>query len=265
MVPDALSQKQSIFPPDSAIWRFSREHVLVLGGPAAAILQIAHPEVALGVARHSDFRNDSLSRLIRTLHAVYTITFAPREEVEAIAAHVRRSHAKVQGEVPQRYSAFSLDAQMWVLATLVQLGMESYERFIGPVTRADRESHYRDMRIFGTYFGLPEDFGPQDWRSFSTYYEAMIHGPLLASLPVSAELAHHVAYPRRPSALRALWPVSGAMAREFLPSPVREKLGLPRTAESRLVLASATALIRAVLPALPDRIRFAAQYLRATG
>lgn len=265
MIPDALSQNRSIFPPDSAIWRFSREHVLVLGGPAAAILQIAHPDVALGVARHSDFQNDSLSRLRRTLDAVYTITFAPRAEVEAIAAQVRRSHAKVQGDSPQRYSAFSLDAQMWVLATLVQLGMESYERFIGPVSVADREAHYRNMRVFGTYFGLPEDFGPQDWRSFAAYYDAMIHGPLLASLPVSAELAHHVAYPRKPIALRALWPVSGAMAREFLPSPVREKLGLPRTAESRLVLASSTALIRAILPALPDRIRFTAQYLRAIG
>ncbi len=64
------------------------------------------------------------------------------------------------------YSAFSLDAQMWVLATLIQLGTQSFERFVGPLTQADRESHYHDMRIFGTFFGLPVDYGPQTWGNF---------------------------------------------------------------------------------------------------
>src|SRR5690606_37813674 len=55
-----------------AMWRITREQVLLLGGPSAAILQIAHPTVALGVAHHSDFRADTLGRLRRTLDAIYT-------------------------------------------------------------------------------------------------------------------------------------------------------------------------------------------------
>lgn len=261
ITPHALPADASIFPSDSAIWRISREHALVLGGPAAAILQIAHPQVAQGVAEHSDFKNDSLSRLIRTLDAVYTITFSPRAEVEAMAARVRKSHAPVHGDKPMRYSAFSPDAQMWVLATLIQLGTQSFERFVGPLTLADREAHYHDMRIFGTFFGLPVDFGPQTWNQFSAYYDEMLQGPLLASLPISRELAHHVAFPRKPAFLRAVWPISGLITREFLPSPARERLGF--TAPSRFASQLIDQTIAGVLPFLPPDLRFTPHYLAA--
>ena len=253
-----------MFPPDSAIWRITREHVLLLGGPAAAILQIAHPQVALGVAAHSDFRNDSLGRLRRTLDAVYTITFAPRSEVEAMAARVRSTHARVQGQTPQRYSAFSPDAQMWVVATLVQLSIEMFGRFVTPLSASACDSFYRDMRVFGVFFGLPVSHGPQSWSEFSDYYHGILEGDLLGSLPISAELARHIAYPRRPALLRALWPLSGLAAREFLPSPLREKLGLPGTPATRLGLAVLDAVLPAVIPVLPPSWRFAKKYRQAS-
>jgi len=245
------------------MWRISREHALLLGGAAAAILQVAHPVVALGVARHSDFRNDTLGRLRRTLDAVYTIAFAPRREVEVMAERVRASHARVRGETPRRYSAFSPEAQMWVLATLVQLSVEMYERFVGPLSAEDRLAYYGDMRVFGRYFGLAEDYGPQTWAEFSCYYSDMLSGDLLASLPVSRELAWHVAHPGKPFALRLLWPLSGALAREYLPSPVREKLGLPSTPASRLTAAMVQAVLPGLLPGLPPQVRFAPRYLQA--
>ncbi len=259
----ALTKNASLFPSDSAIWRISREHVLLLGGPAAAILQIAHPQVALGVAEHSDFRNDSLGRLQRTLEAVYTITFAPRIEVEAMAALVRAKHARVQGETPQRYSAFSPDAQMWVVATLVQLSVEMFRRFVGPLTASDCEAYYQDMRVFGGFFGLPLGYGPQNWDEFSKYYAEMLNGDLLGSLPLSSELARHIAYPRRPALLRALWPLSGTVAREFLPPLLREKLGLPGTASSRLGLAVLEAVLPGLIPVLLPSWRFAKKYRQA--
>ncbi|MEI6340080.1 MAG: oxygenase MpaB family protein [Verrucomicrobiota bacterium] len=262
---EAFTQNPSLFPSDSAIWRITREHVLLLGGPAAAILQIAHPQVALGVAAHSDFRRNSLGRLRRTLDAVYTITFAPRAEVETMAERVRASHARVQGETPQPYSAFSPDAQMWVVATLVQLSIEMFGRFVAPLKATECEAFYHDMRIFGVFFGLPFSHGPQSWAEFTKYYAGMLAGDLLGNLPVSAELARHIAYPRKPAHLRVLWPLSGSAAREFLPSPLREKLGLPRTTASRLAAATMDALLPGLIPLLPPGLRFARKYRLASG
>ncbi len=261
--PQSQIKNSSIFPPDSAIWRITREQILLLGGPAAAILQIAHPEVAHGVSAHSDFRRDALGRLHRTLEAVYTITFSPRSEVEALAAHIHAIHAKVRGTRPEAYSAFSPGAQMWVLATLIQMSVDIFERFVAPLTQADREAFFADMRIFGRYFGLSTEYGPQDWQSFTAYYDEMLNGDVLASLPVCRELAQHIAFPKKPVILQPLGPISGFLTEEFLPSPVREKLGFQRTGGTRFCASLLDQIAPRILPLLPAPVRFARQYRQA--
>ena len=54
-------------PGHSVMWRINREAVLLGAGPAALLLQMAHPLVAEGVAQHSDFQGDPFGRLRRTL------------------------------------------------------------------------------------------------------------------------------------------------------------------------------------------------------
>lgn len=256
-------QNSAIFPPDSAIWRITRERVLLLGGAAAAILQIGLPEVALGVARHSDFRNDTLGRLHRTLEAVYVITFGAPGEARDMAERVRQAHAKVRGEDPRRYSAFSPDAQMWVLATLIQLSLEVFERWIAPLDAEEHESFYRAMRIFGEWFGLPRTHGPGNREEFASYYQAMIEGPELFSLPESRELARHIAFPEKPYILRGLWPISGYLAAEFLPDSCRGKAGLEHAAGHRLFAAMCDAVVPSAVRCMPGGMRFVPQYRNA--
>ena len=135
---------EGVFPSDAQIRRLSRENALLLGGPAAAILQVAHPEIAAGVAAHSNFRADALGRLRRTLDAVYTITFATRDEAEAVRRRVAAVHAKVRGSQPVSYDAFSPAAQMWVLATLIGSAMGSRREATAPIANllaAARHQH----------------------------------------------------------------------------------------------------------------------------
>jgi uncharacterized protein (DUF2236 family) len=73
------------------------EAVLLLGGPRALILQVAHPQVAAGVAQHSNYRTDPWGRLLRTLDASLTIGFGSPEESRAAARALRRAHARVTG------------------------------------------------------------------------------------------------------------------------------------------------------------------------
>jgi uncharacterized protein (DUF2236 family) len=252
------AEKKSLFGSDSVIWRVNRENILLLGGPAAAILQNAHPQVALGVAGHSNFREDTLGRLRRTLDAVYTVTFAPLSEVEAMAAQVRAIHARVRGEHPQRYSAFSPDAQFWVLATLVMLSVQIYEEFIATLTLEEKDQFFREMKVFGKYFGLPESYGAQTWGEFLSYWDAMVQGDELAALPISRELARHIAYPEKPIWLRPGWVISGHATREYMPSPLREKLGFTaNTDASRKLFRTG---VKSLLPLLPPVVRYVPRY-----
>ena len=70
--------------------RHGAEGVLLLGGGAAILLQLADPRVARGVARHSGFRERPLDRLFGTLDYVYAVGFG---DDELAAAAVRAVNA----------------------------------------------------------------------------------------------------------------------------------------------------------------------------
>src|SRR4051794_3350017 len=59
---------RGLYGPGSEAWALNREAMLLLGaGPRALLLQLAHPQVAAGVADHSDFSVDPWARLRGTL------------------------------------------------------------------------------------------------------------------------------------------------------------------------------------------------------
>jgi len=107
-------------------------------GPAAAILQIAHPKVAHGVARHSNFKSDALGRLTRTLADVNSIAFGTRAEAEETKKRLFAMHSKVRGtsESGVDYHALDQDLLIWVLATLVMASVEGHELVYGPIDLA---------------------------------------------------------------------------------------------------------------------------------
>src|SRR5688500_8718660 len=90
-------EKELVFAPTSAMWKIVRHRSILLHGPAAAVLQIAHPRVGLGVMEHSRFADSPLGRLERTLDAVNTIAFGTWEEAQVAARRVARRHSTVRG------------------------------------------------------------------------------------------------------------------------------------------------------------------------
>jgi uncharacterized protein (DUF2236 family) len=252
------------------MWRINRERFLLLGGPAAAILQVAHPRVALGVAEHSDFRRDALGRLHRTLDAVYAIAFGTREEAEGVSHRVAGIHERVQGDAakaglppPPQYSAFELDVQFWVLATLVATSVNLYERIGRKLNSAEKDEFLRDMKTFGEFFGLPCDYGAATWTEFESYYRNLTRSEQLASLPLCREIAANVARPRSP---RWLWIATAPfqfLTIELLPEPLREKLGFRSTSLTRFCMRATEKILRMLLPIAPRALRFVPRYRKA--
>src|SRR5687767_14639148 len=129
------------------MWRVSRESsIMLLGGRAASLLQIAHPLVAAGVADHSDYRTDAYGRLRRTLDAMYTIVFESEDEARETVAHIEHIPSFVKGTSPDgvEYSALDPKLKMWVQATLVSTSVKVYRHFVGSLSEDDIEQYYRD-------------------------------------------------------------------------------------------------------------------------
>src|SRR5436309_8596940 len=95
-IPGAMGDA-GLFGPGSVTWRVNREGALLLGGGRALLLQVAHPLVAAGVAAHSRFRSEPLTRLRRTLDRMLTIVFGDAVEALAAVRDIERVHSRVRG------------------------------------------------------------------------------------------------------------------------------------------------------------------------
>ena len=234
----------------------------LLFGPAAVLLQVAHPRVAQGVADHSDFRDDALGRLRRTLSTVNRIAFGTVTEAEEMRARLNAVHGGVKGRTsegmagPRGYSAFEPDLLMWVLATLIDASIKGYEFVWEPLGRERRERFYRDFRRFGTYFGLGEEVGPSDYGEFVVYYEEMLAGDLLGSHPLCAEVSAAVVRPQKPWRDRMLGKMVDFLPIETVPATIRERLGLESTRWSRLRMAMLKRAAPVAFRVLPKRLTY---------
>lgn len=247
------------------MWKVNRERITLLGGPAAAVLQVAHPKVARGVAEHSDFRNDSHGRLKRTLAAVYAIAFGTRHEVLRVAEQVHKMHARVKsdGNSGSSYSAFDADAQMWVLATLVSGAVGMYEQFVGSLTVQEKNAYFSDMRIWGELFGLDQAYGPQNWREFQSYYDGMITGDVLGSEDICASVAQRVTFPENPWLFRIATRPLEYLVTEMIPEPLLGRLRLRSKFWTQIAWSASKAVLPAVYAVAPDGLRYPVEYLRA--
>ena len=258
-----------LFSPDSEMWRINRYWSGLIFGPASVLLQIAHPRVAQGVVDHSDFRNETLGRLGRTLRSVNRIAFGTRSDAEKLRAHIAHIHDGVQGEVsegmagPHRYSAVEPDLLLWVLATLIDASIQGYELIHGVLADSRRERFYLDMRRFGSFFGLEESYGPQDYRSFDRYFQEMLGSDLLGSHPLSAEVAEGVVHPRSSWGTRILGLMSDFLAVECVPVSVASRLRVRRTPWSRVRIRVFRWLAPRLFTWLPARLRYYPESYRA--
>lgn len=251
-----------LFGPGTAAWRVGRERALLLAGPAALLLQVAHPLVGAGVAAHSDFTADPLRRLRGTLGAVLTVTFGDREQAHGAAGGVARRHAPVRGDLPEgsgafpagtRYAAQDAALAQWVWATLVWSALRATEAVVRPVPAPERDAYVRDMVRFGRLFGVPAD-APDDAAALDAYVQDQLDH-VLAVGPTAHALAERILRPQPPLLPRALRPVPPLLAAALLPAGVRTAYGLPWRRRERVAWALLRGLLRATVPLLPPVVR----------
>jgi uncharacterized protein (DUF2236 family) len=262
-----------LFGPGSEVWRIGRERVLLAGGAAALLLQVAHPLVAAGVAEHSDFPRRAFDRLRSTLDATLRITFGDTEQAEGAVAQVRATHDRVRGSLASAigpypagtpYDAADPELALWVHATLVQTALDTFQRFVRPLTAAEQARYYRDTKAFGELFGATDEVMPRTYQDFRAYFDDMIWGPRLAVGDAGRALAEDILRPPLPAPAAAAGPLHRVLSTGLLPPRIRSAFGFPWRARDRSVFSGLAASSRTSVPLLPAALRFWPHYRTAT-
>lgn len=245
--------------------RIDREAVLLLGGRRSLLLQLAHPLVAQGVADHSNFRNDRIGRLLRTVDLSLTMVFGDEQASMQAVNQINAVHRSVHGFMPEAvgrypagtpYTAEDPGLLLWVYATLVESAITSYSRFVSPLSEAERSAYYHGSIETATRFGIPPKLIPEDYQTFLHYFQNMIDGDELAVGTAGREAADAILYPSvRAIPKRFLDPLN-LITIGTLPKRIRDLYGLrwnlARAAALRALTAAAPTFVRM----LPPRLRF---------
>ncbi len=171
---------------------------MVLSGPRALLLELAHPLVAAGVANHSDFRRRPWGRLFRTVGVMTALNFEPHRQARSAVQHTRRCHSRVQGRLAEDvgpylagtpYRADDPLLQLWVLATLIDSILVTYDLLVRPLSLDEKDAYYASALHLGRAFGLPPELMPPTYEDFQCYMDSMLNSDQLSVGDTAREVA----------------------------------------------------------------------------
>jgi uncharacterized protein (DUF2236 family) len=251
---ERLVATDGFFSPESLVRRLGNSPVTpFLGGGPAVLLQVAHPLVAAGVVDHSGYDHDLWRRLVRTLRALYLITFGDKEEAEQAGAAVQAVHVRVRGMTREQlgpfpagteYSASDPDLMLWVHATLVYASLAAYERFVCPLSALERERYLAEMNLVARLFGVPAHVLPSTYSAFREYFRSQLASDVITVTAPAREVASVILTSPMPAPLRLLVPAHRLATARLLPSRLRDEYGLRWSGTRELALPLAGRAVR---------------------
>lgn len=240
--------------------RHGAEGVLLLGGGAAILLQLADPRVARGVAQHSGFRDRPLDRLLGTLEYVYAIGFGDEEIVAATVRTVNARHRPVRGAAVDgrpAYSAFEPDAQRWVASTLLAVALELHERLWGPLDDDTADAIVRGYAPIGLRLQAGRAGWPTTRAEFDAWWAERLAGLDVGDDARSVARTLLSGTSALPFGTGALLPLVRLITAALLPPDLRRAYGFRWTPRVERVAHAWLSGIAAVWPFLPRILRHA--------
>lgn len=248
------------FGPTTITWKLYREPYTIVGGVRALLLQVAHPAVAEGVARYSNFKSDPFGRGFRTFKAMARIYFGDRQQADQTAMRLHHIHSGVKGAVGQKtFVATDPDLLLWVLATLTETTIQVFERMPIQDLPADwREQFYEESKITARLMGIPDEAYPKDLTAFRAYFDSMLHSDLLGSTQACHDIAQAIVrHPKAPGK----W--LDRFAAGWMPAPLCARLGITTRPDSEQRLARLFRRAHQLFRLIPRALRYNPAYHQA--
>lgn len=147
----------SFLGPDSVHWRIYKNPIaLGVGGVAAVLLEFADARIRSGVWDHSTYKADPIGRSRRTGMAAMVGVYGPQDAARRVIQGVTNMHARVSGATPGGDGYRALDPELldWVSATAGYGFLTAYDRFVSPVSEADKTRFYAESAPVARLYGV---------------------------------------------------------------------------------------------------------------
>ena len=222
------SGERSLQHPSSLQWRiFKNQVALGIGGVAAVLMEFADARIRSGVWDHSTYKADPIGRSKRTGIAAMVGCYGPESAARRVIQGVTNMHARVQGQTPKGEAYKALDPELldWVAATAAFGFLNAYDRFVSPLSDAEKDRFYRDGAVVARLYGANNT--PRTQGEFLAFMERL--APRFEPHPIVTEFLDIIQSGKAaPNVPRFLHRALARASVSILPPLVREKLALGR-------------------------------------
>ncbi|EGX96742.1 hypothetical protein CCM_01400 [Cordyceps militaris CM01] len=227
------------------------DDIFVLGAQYAILCQWAHPGLAIGSYKRSNFKTRVVNRLQTTLRFLNAAVYGTTEDKETIFSVIHKYHAPVHGE---GYDANDPELHKWTAATLFVSMIVIHELIFGKLPREKEEALLRQAAVYGTSLRMPPEMWPDSLDAFWAYWDHNI--ATLEITPEARSLCHDLMHPENlPFALAALSPLARLVTANVLPPRLAMEYDMEPTAASRALFGTFTYAMATVYPLLPLSMR----------
>jgi uncharacterized protein (DUF2236 family) len=251
--------------PDSVSWQvFKNPVALAVGGICAVLLEFADARIRSGVWDHSVFKTDPIGRSKRTGTAAMVGVYGPQAAARRVIQGVTNMHARVKGETPSGESYRALEPELldWVSATASYGFLIAYDRFVRPLSDADKLRFFAEGEPVARLYGVQTPI--RSLADFDTMLQHLL--PRFEPHPINTEFLGIMKSGRAaPGVPKSLQSSVVHAAVDILPPAVRKRLGLGHeydlTAGGRLAVRSVARIAELV----PDTFGAPAQACERLG
>ena len=212
--------------PDSVSWQvFKNPIALAIGGVAAVLLEFADARIRSGVWDHSVFKTDPIGRSKRTGTAAMVGVYGPQAAARRVIQGVTNMHSKVEGTTPsgEAYKALDVELLDWVSATAGFGFLTAYDRFVKPVSDADKKRFFEEGVPVSRLYGVQNPI--RSLEDFDAMLQKLL--PRFEPHPINTEFLDIMCSGRAaPGVPKGLQSALVHAAVDILPKAVRERLEL---------------------------------------
>lgn len=227
------------------------DDIFLMAGHFAILCQWAHPGLAKGTAKHSNFGSRIPQRPRNTSRFLNAAVYGNPEEKKAITSVIHQYHARVKGD---GYDADDPELHRWTAATLFVAILIVQETFFRKLDRGEMLQVYKECSVFGASLRMPPDMWPDTLEDFWKYWNHNIE--TLEVTPMARELSHQLLYPvNLPLWMRLQIPFARLLTTHWLPARLTREYGIEVSQWSRSMYHLTVAGICFFYPQLPEGIR----------
>jgi uncharacterized protein (DUF2236 family) len=235
--------------------------VAFMAGPANVAMQLGWPEVGYGVVESKVTTGRAnlhpFKRFRTTIGYLGIVLLGSHEQRVAYREAINGQHRQVRStaDSPVKYNAFDRELQLWVASCLYYGSIDAITRMHGPLTREEELVLLRAGARFGTTLQVPPEMWHQSPEGFWAYWEAG-----LARVSIDRRVGDYLRGLLRVDLLpaplaRVLGPLNAWLNTGFIPTPIRDQLGLTWTDRDERRHARLMRVLGAVSRPLPHVVR----------